>query len=180
MRDAHLRREGTTLLLGAVLLGLSLFLPRPVNVSPIGAFGLFVGAMARTRHAWIFPLLALALYVVGIGGYHIAVLAGVLLGFSLPALIGRIVLARRRSPLLVILASLAGSAGFFLVSNLGSWAVYGRAQGQTLLEHYLLGLPFFRNTVLGDLGFAVVFFGAYAGLGRFVRSAPPISVRFGG
>jgi hypothetical protein len=61
----------------------------------------------------------------------------------------------------IALATLAGSALFFFVTNAASWGF------ETMYPHtlnglgqsYLAGLPFFRNTVLGDLGYSALFFG---------------------
>jgi hypothetical protein len=84
------------------------------------------------------------------------------LGFLLVGLIGwtlrgKITWAR------VSLASVAGSVVFFLVTNLGvwlQWNMYPRTLGG-LVECYAAALPFFRNTLLGDLTYAAAMFGSY-------------------
>jgi hypothetical protein len=53
---------------------------------------------------------------------------------------------------------------FFLVTNFGWWAT-GSIYEPTfagLVQCYAQGLPFFKNTLLGDLFFAVLLFGGYA------------------
>ncbi len=77
-------------------------------------------------------------------------------------------LSRRVSPGRVIGASASASLLFFLISNFGVWASGGlyppTASGLTLC--YAAGLPFLGNTLLGDLFFSGVLFGAYALLQR--------------
>lgn len=148
--------------LASVIVGLTLFLPRPQNFAPIGALGLFAGAYAKTRYAWLFPLGALALHTVAMGGYHWVVLTSVYLGFAVPGLIGRYWLGRRVRPWRIGVSSLGASLSFFLISNLGSWIGFGIPRGESLLHHYMLGIPFFWNTLCGDLFFSTVLFGGSA------------------
>jgi len=144
------------------VVGLSLFFPRPQNFAPIGALGLFAGAYARSRHAWLFPVGALAVHTIAIGGYHWVVLGSVALGFSMSGLIGQRWIRHRVRPLRIGAAAFCSSTWFFLISNLGSWVTFGIPRGETLLHHYTLGLPFFWNVVFGDLFFSAVLFGGFA------------------
>lgn len=155
-------RDHLALAFASVLVAVSLFLPRPVDFAPLGAFGLFAGAYAPRGRSWIYPLASLGLYVAAIGGYAWLVMASVFLGFAGPAFIGSLWLRKRVTVVRLGASALASSVWFFLVSNLGSWIVFGAPRGETLLHHYLLGVPFFRNTVAGDLFFSAVFFGSYA------------------
>ena len=85
----------------SVVVGLSLFFSRPHNFAPIGALGLFAGAYARSRHAWLFPLGALAIHTIAVGGYHWVVLGSVYLGFSMSGFIGQRWIRHRVRPLLL-------------------------------------------------------------------------------
>lgn len=61
----------------------------------------------------------------------------------------------------VLGGSLAGSILFFLITNWAVWAfgeLYTKDLGGLLMS-YTMGLPFFRNTLLGDLFYVAVFFG---------------------
>ena len=146
----------------SVVVGLSLFFPRPLNFAPIGALGLFSGAYAPGRRTWLYPLAALTVYVVALGGYHWLVLSSVYVGFAVPALIGSCWLRGRVRARRVGASALATSVLFFLISNLGSWTAFGIARGQSLAHHYVLGIPFFWNTLAGDMFFSAVLFGGYA------------------
>ncbi len=63
----------------------------------------------------------------------------------------------------VILSSLISSILFFLVTNFGYWlsnSLYPKTfEGQ--MTAYVMALPFFKWTILGDLFYTGVFFGAY-------------------
>ncbi len=165
-------RHSLLFAVASVVVGLSLFFPRPQNFAPIGALGLFAGAFARSRHAWLFPVGALAVHTVAIGGYHWVVLGSVALGFSMSGFIGQHWIRHRVRPLRIGAAAVCTSAGFFFISNLGSWVTFGIPRGESLLHHYILGLPFFWNTLLGDLFFSTVLFGGFAALA--VRRPKPV------
>jgi len=64
----------------------------------------------------------------------------------------------------IVFLSMASSVLFFLITNFGVW-VSGTMYPKTIQgfwECYVMGLPFFRNTIVGDLGYNLVFFGSYA------------------
>lgn len=77
----------------------------------------------------------------------------------------------RRSPSVGRAAGVALGASlvFFVVSNFVSWLElalpYERSLGG-LLSSYAAGVPFYRGTLLGDVGFGALFFGAHAALAR--------------
>jgi Family of unknown function (DUF6580) len=63
--------------------------------------------------------------------------------------------------------SVAGAVLFFVVSNLGVWAlgIFFPIYPMTLaglLECYVAAIPFFWNTLLSDLLYAAVLFGGVA------------------
>ncbi|MBI3485420.1 hypothetical protein HY025_00585, partial [Candidatus Daviesbacteria bacterium] len=81
--------------------------------------------------------------------------------FAISSLIG-IWLKQHQKPSLIVAASFLASIQFFLITNFGVWAsgMYSHDLSG-LLESYLMGLPFFKWTLLGDLFYAGVFFGSY-------------------
>ena len=50
-----------------------------------------------------------------------------------------------------IVSVLLSSTIFFLISNFGVWLLYYPISTEGLAQCYTLALPFFLNTVLGDL-----------------------------
>ena len=61
-------------------------------------------------------------------------------------------------------SDLASSVLFFLLTNLGVWALgtgYPKSP-EGLIACYVAALPFFQNTLLGDAFYATVLFGGLA------------------
>ena len=143
-------------------------IPHPWNVTPIGAMFLFSGAtFTRKVDSLLVPLGALmisdyAVIHILYGGRFPWFSPYTWIGFLLVGVIGWI-LRNRISYTSVIVGSLAGSVVFFLVSNFGVW-MGGKLYPMTsagLAACYIAGLPFFRNTVIGDLVYAGLMFGSY-------------------
>ena len=151
--------------LAAILLRL---LPHPWNVTPLGAMFLFSGATFRSRkESLLVPLAALLLSDYAVihflyGGTFGWFSPYTWAGFLLVGLIGWTL--RGNMPWArVLVASLAGSVTFFMVSNYGVWAggkLYAPTLGG-LVDCYVAALPFFRNSVFGDLAYAALMFGSY-------------------
>ncbi|MCB0616429.1 MAG: hypothetical protein KDC75_24085, partial [Phaeodactylibacter sp.] len=68
----------------------------------------------------------------------------------------------------LLAASLAASVLFFLVTNFGAWMADPRYPKTIagLMAAYGAGIPFFWNTLLGDLFYVGVLFGAYQWMQR--------------
>ena len=75
-------------------------------------------------------------------------------------------------------AALASSILFFAVTNFGTWAT-GEIYPPTLAglaACYVAAIPFFQNTLAGDLFFSALLFGGFALLERrlpLLRTAEP-------
>jgi hypothetical protein len=151
----------TGMVLAAVL---SKFLPHPTNFAPVGAIALFGGAHFQNRWlAFGVPFLALLIGDL-ITGLH-ALIPFVYGCFALSVCLGW--WSRRQVKVGRILGvTLLGSSAFFLVTNFGVWLLLGTFEKTSagLLQCYAAGLPFFLNTVLGDLFYAAVLFGGVAAL----------------
>lgn len=144
-------------------------LPHPPNFTPVGAMALFGGAtFASRKAAFAVPLAALFLsdLVLGLVRYGAAVFVSmpfVYGSFMLTVCLGLLVRCRR-SPLTIGAAALANSVLFFAVSNFGVW-LQGNLYPKTLeglAACYVAAIPFFRNTLAGDVLFTVVLFGGFA------------------
>jgi len=145
---------------------LSRLLPHPYNFTPVGALGLFAGAYLGMRRYWLMPLIALLVSDVLIGFYHPLVMFSVYLSFIITACISRAVLLNKRSVLRIAGTTLSASVIFFVLSNFGDWlsGINGYALTLSgLLECYVMAIPFFGNTVLGDLFYVTLLFGIYEG-----------------
>lgn len=146
-------------ILGAVALRL---VPHPPNFSPIDAMALFSGAyLGRRVLAFAAPLGALLLSDLVLGFYHGQ--ATVYFSVALIVMIGMVALTRR-TPLRIGAAGIAGSVLFFVITNFGMWLFSG-IYPRTLVgleACYVAAIPFFRNTLAGDLFYTVLLFGGFA------------------
>lgn len=174
-----------------VLAALSRLLPHPPNFTPVGAMALFGAAyFAKRWMGLLMPLVALwisdlVLNNVVYGQYYegfVWLTPGFewLYGsFALIAVLGFFTLRGNENPLSVwakkiglgnvqipslLVASLSASTIFFLVSNFGVW-MSGLMYPKTIAglgTCYAAAVPYFFNTLTGDLLFVGVLFGAYA------------------
>jgi hypothetical protein len=156
-------------LLSAILAAAALRLvPHPPNFTPIGAMALFSGAyLGRRALAFVAPLAALLLSDLVLGFYH--GMATVYLSMALVTVIGMLAL-QRRSALRIGSAAVVGSLLFFVLTNLGMWWFSG-FYPHTLagLEAcYVAAIPFFQNSLAGDLFYASLLFGGFAIAERMV------------
>lgn len=145
-----------------VILGVfSRLLPHPPNFSPITALALFGGAYLPKKFAFL-PLLALFIsdFFIGFYGTDMLYVYG---SFTLVGLIG-LWLKNNKKPTLVLGSTLFSSVLFFLITNFGVWAPPNNWYPHTfagLMQSYTLAIPFFRNTLLGDLVWTISLFGGY-------------------
>lgn len=161
------------LVTGLVLLAAaSRLMELPWNVAPIGAMALFGGAsFASRKTAMIVPMLAMLLsdliLYTGRDSHWLAdswkFVPFTYLSFAAIAALG-FRLRTHRTAKRIVLTSLAGSVLFFVVSNFASWAIFTDYTRDLsgLVNCYVQAIPFFRNTLLSDLGFNAVLFGCLA------------------
>jgi uncharacterized membrane protein len=144
-----------------ILFAVSLrILPHVPNIAPIAAMGLFGGVYFNKRYAVMVPLIALFLSDIFLGFYK--GMPFVYGSFLLTGLIG-IWLRAHKSTGTILLGTTISSLLFFLITNFGVWLQSGMYQHtwQGFLDCYVLAIPFFRNTLVGDFFFVGLFFGSY-------------------
>ncbi|HEY6661753.1 MAG TPA: DUF6580 family putative transport protein [Sphingomicrobium sp.] len=162
-------------LLSAIVVAAALRLvPHPPNFTPIGAMALFSGAYLGRRGAVALaaPLGALLLSDLVLGFYR--GMPTVYFSVALIVLIGALAL-KRVSPLRIGGAAIVNSVLFFVITNFGMWLSSG-FYPRTLagLEAcYVAAIPFFQNTVAGDLFYSALLFGGFALLERIVPKLRP-------
>ena len=149
-------------LLSAILVAAVLRLvPHPPNFTPIGAMALFSGAyLGRRALAFVAPLGALLLSDLVLGFYLGQ--ATVYFSVALIVMIGMVALTRR-SVIRIGAAAIASSVLFFLITNLGMWLFSGfyPRTWSGLEACYVAAIPFFQNTIAGDLFYATLLFGGF-------------------
>jgi hypothetical protein len=156
----------TLIILIAVLARL---VPHVPNFTPIAAMALFGGAYLNRGYALLIPIAALLLSDLFIGFYSPLVMVSVYGSFALTGLVG-LWLRKRKSPANTIFAASVVSILFFLTTNFAVWlGGWYPANFAGLIESYTMALPFFRNTLLGNLFYTGVFFGGYEVLLRITQ-----------
>jgi hypothetical protein len=136
--------------------------PHPPNLSPIDAMALFSGAyLGRRGIAFVAPLAALLLSDAVLGFYH--GMATVYATVALIVVIGWW-LSLRRTPLRIGGAAIMSSVLFFVITNFGMWLFSGfyPVTYAGLVACYTAAIPFFQNTIAGDLFYATLLFGGFA------------------
>jgi hypothetical protein len=154
--------------------------PHAPNFAPIGALALFGGAYLNKRYS-IFIIIAtmlvsdyLLLYINPFASQWINLSKiyspvdllhsstfYVYASFLIYFLIGRFI-TRRKSVFTIGLGAFAGSVLFFLITNAAVWINGAYARDLSgLWQSYVMGIPFFRNTLLGDLFYTGAFFASY-------------------
>ena len=155
-----LMRYGVAFLL-IVVAAFSRLLPHPSNFTPVAAIALFGGVYLDKRLALVVPILAMV-----VSDYFIGFYGGMYWVYGSFVLIGVIGLWLRnhKKPLPILGGTLASSILFFVVTNFGVWMTPGSIYTKTwsgLVECYMAAIPFFRNTLGGDVIFVAVLFGVY-------------------
>ncbi len=154
----------------AVLLAaVSRLLPHPLNFTPIGAMALFGGTyLTDKRKAFAIPLLALFISDILLAVFTSSQLfyPGILWVYGSFALITTLgfylrKLVQRQT---IMVCSLVGSLIFFFVTNFGMWLFSGFYPVTTagLIDCYIKAIPFFGGTIMGDLFYNLILFGAYS------------------
>ncbi len=149
--------------LSTIIFALAMFrlLPHLPNVSPVAAMALFGGAyFTDKRMAFLIPFVALFLsdLVLGLHNSMIFVYAG----FAMTVAIG-FLLKDRVTTTYTAFAMVISSVLFFLLTNFGAWMTSGiyAKSAEGLMQAYAAGIPFFQNSMLGNLVYAAVIFGGY-------------------
>lgn len=163
------------IIIAAIVLiaALSRIIPHPMNVAPLGAMALFGAAyfgnrglgLLITMIAWfvgdlivnnlIYPASGFTLFTSG--AFYIY--ASIVLIYALGALLFRKSVSLPK----VIGGSIGASILFFVVSNFGVW-MSGQLYPMNmvgLVACYTAAIPFFQNTLLGDLVYSGLLFLIY-------------------
>ncbi len=157
-----------------LLIALSRLVPHPANVSPVGGMALFGAAYYSRRYmACLIPVVAMWISDLAVNNilyaryfdHFVWFYSGSVFtygAFLLIVIFGTFILKKVRVTNLVA-AALGASVIFFLVSNFGVWLSSGMYPHTWagLVSCYAAGVPFFQNTLLGDLFYCGLLFGAF-------------------
>ncbi len=148
---------------------LSRLIPHPPNFTPVAAMALVGGAYLDKRFAFIVPVAAMALSDWFIG-FH-SLMPFVYVSFLITGFIG-LWLAERKKAIYVAAASFVSSLLFFVITNTGVWMLSTSLYPKTvegLMTCYIAAIPFFRNSLLGDLVYTAMLFAVFEGITRWIQ-----------
>jgi len=138
--------------------------PHAPNFTPVAASALFAGAVLRSRTlALAVPLAAMVVSDLVLGWHDWRVMGVVYASLALPALLG--MWGRERPAIVLVPLALSSSLLFFATTNFAVWAFSGMYAHHLhgLMHCYVAALPFLQNTVIGDMFWTTLLFGAWWG-----------------
>lgn len=151
-----------------VIAALSRLLPHIPNFTPIAAIGLFSASYFHKKYlAFAVPILAMLLSDFFIG-FHTTMLW--VYGSMVAIVVLGQYLLQKISVVRVLGSAMVSSIVFFVVTNLGvwiSWDFYAKTWAG-LVQCYTLAIPFFGNTLMGDVFYCTVLFGSFALAKRYI------------
>lgn len=144
-----------------LIAALTRFLPHPPNFTAIGAIALFSGFQLKDKKLALFIPLAILLFTDLFVGFHNTMWA-VYLGFAITTLLG--ISMRNAKQLTIVGMSITSSILFFVITNFAVWLSADGFYSKDifgLATCYTMAIPFFANSLIGDLCFNTLLFGAY-------------------
>ena len=136
-------------------------IPHPPNFAPVAAMALFGGAYFNKKWAaFLVPLAAMFVTDLFLG-FH-PIIWAVYLSFGLIVVIGMVMIKQKKVGN-IFFASVTSSVLFFIITNFGVWfsTPYYAKTGTGLMACFTAAIPFFHQTLLGDLFFVTIMFGLY-------------------
>ena len=148
--------------LGLIAFGiLSRVLPHAWNFTPITAIVLFSAAYFGIVYSLIIFLMVMVVSDLHLGFYEWHIMLAVYGSFAIASLIG--LLLKNKSMGVVFMGTISSSVLFFAITNWAVWqfsTLYSHSLSG-LLQSYVMALPFFRNSLAGDVCYSGFLFGAY-------------------
>ena len=149
---------GLIILMAAVMR----FLPHLPNMAPVAAMALFGGVYFKKKYAFLLPMSVMFLSDIFLGFHN--TMPFVYGSFLLTGIIG-LVLKKHNNFKWIAGGTLLSSVLFFIITNFGVWLMnMGNMYTQNLtglVQCYVMAIPFFGNTLVGDLFYSVMMFGGY-------------------
>ncbi len=159
------------------------------NFSGIGALALFSGTYLKSHWRWTLPFLLMWVSDLILNNFYYAAfydsfqwfgVTSVYISFAL--IIGfAFFYLQQPSWAKVLIASFVSAVAFFVITNAAVWI--GATSPYTkdwagLVLCFEMAIPFFRNTLLGNLIYSALFFGLYEWAASRNSSVPSVVTRF--
>lgn len=124
----------------------SRLLPHPPNFAPVTAVSVYCGARLGS---YMIPIVAMLLSDMVIGFHSLVPVV-----YSL-IILNVYISTKLNSAVSVV----ANSLLFFIVTNFAMWLLYYDRTLSSLVECYTSAVPFYQNSLLGDLTYSMILFG---------------------
>jgi hypothetical protein len=165
-------------IIGLIVMALAgRMVPHPDNFTPVLAVALFGGATLSGGIGYFIPFAAMFISDLLLGNsfdwMSLVVYGCFLVGAGLGQWLGR-----ERTWTKTGFATISGSLLFYAVTNFAVWITPNGLYAHTLdglIECYWMALPFFRNSLAGDLFWIAVLFGVFdlaRSWSKWQRAAP--------
>lgn len=144
------------ILLIAVIV-ISRLLPHAYNLVPVGAIIMLASIYQGRKFAWIVGLSGMLIGDLWLGFYQAGIMLAVY-GSLLLITFANNYLRNNRSVLNIVSLALMSGLAFFLITNFAVWLftdMYSKDLSGLSLAYYY-ALPFFRNTLIGNVGYSLV------------------------
>ena len=177
-QEQKLNSSFSYLVILAVLIALGVagrLLPHPPNFTPMAAIALFAGFIFIKRYMAVVAVISTMILCdyFAFGSLSVSWFGSKSMFVVYIALLFPIVfknfLQKKLGVLRIFGAALASSSVFFLATNFAVWAfspMYEKTL-EGLVLCYTMAIPFFQNTIAGDLIWSGVIFGTYLALRNY-------------
>lgn len=142
--------------------------PHMPNFAPVAAIALFGGLYLDKKYALLIPIIIMMISDYFLG-FHDTILF-VYVSFLIAGLLG-IWARREKSFSRILMITLLSSVLFFVITNVGVWLMgdmYPKNEGG-LIQAFIMAIPFFRNTIMGDLLYTMTFILMYEFMKYFLQ-----------
>lgn len=142
-----------------ILIGvLSRLLPHPANVTAVGGLALFTSARLNTKKSLLitFAVMIISDLVLGFHSIMWATYGSFLITIYLGTFLRKVTGVQH-----IVGVTLLSSIIFYLITNFAVWMIPGSMYPKTvwgLVDSYIMAIPFFRNSIIGDVGYTSIFF----------------------
>lgn len=138
------------------------FLPHAWNFTPMSAIAIFATTYLGLRYSYIILFVIMLSSDLFLGFYQWQIMIAVYASFAIAGILG-IILKNNKTIKFIILCTLSSSLIFFIITNWAVWQ-FGTMYQHTvsgLFQSYLMAIPFFKNSLIGDIVFSLFLFGLY-------------------
>lgn len=151
-------------------------MPHLPNVTPVAALALYSGSSLKGWKTYALPLTVMFLSDMVIG-FHSTMLF-VYGSFVITVFLGQFL--QKYTVLKTAAVGTLSSLIFFAITNFGVWLTSSMYVHDIsgLFQAYVMGLPFLRNTLMGDLVYTYALFYGYSYVERIIaKHTPKLAVK---